>query len=296
MSLSDNDDGPVRPNRILPFPKYLSLHAMHLTSSRYLLLLFVAAWSTGCVAPSRNDGVLNHTQSPVNGGPSNSVYLIRHGWHTGLAIKRTEISAADWPESEVFHDANFIEVGWGDEAYYRARYMNPFVLANAAFLPSRSAIHVAGIRQPPEVFFEHSQIIEIKITPKQMRKLCRFIHDSYACDESGSPRYLAPALYGSGGIYRANGCYYIPKTCNVWTATALAAAECPVAVPLCTIAPPLMLQSKMFGVEIQKKSTILPVIYPFVNFESPSEDDLIARADTGNRITATVPQSELSSR
>ena len=211
----------------------------------------------------------DHSETPPVEVRSNSIYLIRHGWHTAVAVKRCEISTADWPESMVFQDANIIEVGWGDEAYYRARFMNPLVMAKAAFLPSRSAIHVVGIREPLEVFFKDSQIIEIKITTEQMRKLCRFIHDSYARDQNGVPRQLCAAHYGTGGIYRANGRYYLPKTCNVWTARALAAAECPVAVASCTFADPLVLQSKRFGKEIQKRSTFLPVIYPFLNFEPP---------------------------
>ena len=102
-----------------------------------------------------------------------------------------------------------------------------------------------------------------------MRLLCRFIHESYHCDKQGNPQFLAPALYGSGGIYSSEGCYYIPKTCNIWTAKALAAAECPIVVPVCTIAGPLVLQARSFGDEIQKGANFLPVIYPFVNFDRP---------------------------
>jgi uncharacterized protein (TIGR02117 family) len=257
------------PSRILPFPKSLPFSGAPVTSGQHFLVLLVATWMTGCVAPSGTGRALDHSVAPSAEVRSNSIYLIRHGWHTGLAVNRSEISTADWPESMVFQDAKFIEVGWGDEAYYRARFMNPLVMAKAAFLPSRSAIHVVGIREPLQGFFAESQIIEIKVTPRQMRKLCRFIHDSYACDENAAPRQLCAAHYGSGGIYRANGRYYIPNTCNIWTARALAAAECPVAVPLCTTAEPLVVQSKRFGTEVQKRSTMLPVIYPFFNFEPP---------------------------
>jgi hypothetical protein len=166
-------------------------------------------------------------------------------------------------------NANFIEIGWGDEGYLCSRFLNPLVLLKAGCLPSRSAIHVAGFREPPEVFFAESQIIEMNVAPHKMRELCRFIHESYARDEDKCPIYLGTPFYGVGGIYRANGRYYLPNTCNVWTAKALAAAEIPVTVPLCTFAQPLVCQSKSFGHEVQKGSTVLPVIYPFCNFDRP---------------------------
>jgi hypothetical protein len=98
---------------------------------------------------------------------------------------------------------------------------------------------------------------------------CQFIRDDYQRDANGAPQYLGPALYGTGGIYESRGYYFLPNTCYVWTAKALAAADCPVAVPLCTVAQPLVLQSRMFRQEVQKGSTLLPVIYPFVNFDRP---------------------------
>jgi uncharacterized protein (TIGR02117 family) len=198
-----------------------------------------------------------------------TIYLVRHGWHTSLVIKRCEISTADWPESVAIPNANFIEVGWGDEDYLCSRFLNPLVLVKAGCLPSRGAIHVAGFQESPKVFFDESQIIEIKVTPQEMRKLCRFIHHSYARDQNGCPIHLRASLYGCGGIYRANGYYFVPNTCNIWTAKALVAAERPVAVALCTFAQPLVCQSKSFGREVQQRSTVLPVLYPFLNFHSP---------------------------
>ena len=156
-----------------------------MTSSRYLLVLLISTWAIGCVAPSRTGQLVSESHLQANPARTGTIYLIRHGWHTGLALKRAEIPASAWPESQLLEDANFIEVGWGDEAYLRSSFMNPFVMLNAAFLPSRSAIHVAGIRHSPENFFAHSQIVKIPVTDQQMHSLCRFIHDSYARDDTG---------------------------------------------------------------------------------------------------------------
>lgn len=228
-------------------------------------LLFLAA--TGCASlPSAFSG------SAVQDEPcqmAGSIFLIRHGWHTGLAMRTCDIFPDEWPEATLFHDAEYVEIGWGDESFYRSRFMWPWVVANAAFLPSRSAVHVAGIHEPLERFFPDSQIFEIPVTADQLRALCRFLHHSYAHDEQGTPHYLGPALYGYGGFYRSPGYYFIPNTCNVWTARALAAAKCPIAVSLCTTAQGVVLQTRGFGQEVQKRSHVLPVIYPFINFERP---------------------------
>ena len=234
-----------------------------------LLALLPTLWLCGCAAPSQARHASDCVELSCDQACANTIYLIRHGWHTSLAIKRCEISTADWPESMAIQNANFIEVGWGDEGYLCSRFLNPLVMVNAGCLPSRSAIHLAGFRAPPQVFFEESQIIEIKVTPDKMRKLCCFIHESYARADNKCPIYLGPSLYGTGGIYRANGHYYLPNTCNIWTAKALAAADIPVAVPLCTFAQPLVCQAKAQGREVQNGSTVLPVIYPFFNFNRP---------------------------
>lgn len=226
-------------------------------------LLGCAVPSRAVVAPVADSRRLPDSQC------QHTIYLVRHGWHTGLALRTSEISTVDWPESMVFEDEDFIEVGWGDQAYLAARFPHPLILINAAFLPSRSAIHVAGIRGPVGKFFADSQIVAIRISSRQMRQLCRFIHESYRCDANGNPRLRSAALYGSGGIYSASGYYYVPNTCNVWTAKALSAADCPVVVPLCTFASPLVFQTKSFGDEVQPGSNLLPVIYPFVNFDRP---------------------------
>lgn len=255
------------------FPLVAKVIAGTQMTSRYRsiswLLLIPAVWLCGCASSGRVWHRPDAVKLPCDQICTRKIYLIRHGWHTSLAVKRCEIFVGDWPESTAIQDGNFIEVGWGDEDYLCSRFLNPLVMVKAGCLPSRSAIHVAGFHQPPEVFFENSQIIEIDVPAEKMRKLCRYIQQCYARDRHGCPIKLGPSIYGVGGIYRANGHYYLPKTCNIWTANALAAADIPLVVPLCTFAQPLVCQSKSFGREVNKRSTVLPVMYPFFNFDRP---------------------------
>ena len=110
------------------------------------------------------------------------------------------------------------------------------------------------------------------MSSQQVGQLCRFISNDYARDENGGPQYLGPALYGTGGIYQSKSYYFLPNTCNVWAARGLAAADYPVVVPICAVAQPLVMQSKTFGQEIHNGSSIVPVMYPFVNFNRPAVD------------------------
>ena len=233
-------------------------------------VLLLASLSTGCatiraISPSPKTADCDSPEC------SKSIYVIRHGWHTGIAIKRSDISFCQWPEIQSLCDCEFVEVGWGDEGYLRSRFPNPVVMANAAVLPSRSAIHVVGLPCSPEKYFSESQVVKIPVSSSQMTKLCQHLHECYASDDGDRPQKVARPKYGhgNGGVYRANGYYFLPNTCNVWTARALRAADCPVIVPLCVLSRPTMIQTKCIGTEINQGSDILPVLYPFVNFKRP---------------------------
>ena len=76
---------------------------------------------------------------------------------------------------------------------------------------------MAAFNCPPEIFFQDSQIIEIKMSAERVGRLCRFVHHDLARDDAGGLRRLGPAIYGRGGIYQSKGYYFLPNTCNVWT-------------------------------------------------------------------------------
>ncbi|MDA1014143.1 MAG: DUF2459 domain-containing protein [Planctomycetota bacterium] len=186
--------------------------------------------------------------------PQSNIFVVGHGWHTGIVIPADLISREDWPESAAFPTAKFVEVGWGDEGFYRAKAISLGVTARAMFMPSPSVLHVVGLDRDVLEAFPASDLIEVPITTEQLARLCQAIHAMYERNEDGLPIALGPGLYGDSHFYRAQGSYFYPKTCNVWTAKTLRSAGFPINLVMSTTAGGVLRQARGFGVSRQASS------------------------------------------
>lgn len=183
-----------------------------------------------------------------------TVYVVGHGWHTGIVLPVGEISPEIWPEVSEYrkHDLDFVEFGWGDEGFYRATKITPSLVAKAALVPTPSVMHVAGFPGRVMSFYTASDVIEVQLDDDQFDEMCRFISDSFERDSSGNSESLGPGLYGASQFYRARGKYYVPKTCNIWTAKALRAAGQPIWYTTSLTAESVLRQSRAFGEDLQQ--------------------------------------------
>ncbi|MBD3673940.1 MAG: DUF2459 domain-containing protein [Planctomycetaceae bacterium] len=181
-----------------------------------------------------------------------TVFLVGHGWHTGLVLPVNNIDRGNFPEAKDFQEADFIEVGWGDEGFYRATKMTPTIITKAAFWPTPSVMHVAGFRGPVRNFFPYSDIHEVKLSVEEFDALCRFISNSFEHDDQGNAIDLGEGLYGQSRFYRAKGEYYMPKTCNIWTAKALREAGLPITVQTAITAENVLGQSRKWNRVLQE--------------------------------------------
>jgi uncharacterized protein (TIGR02117 family) len=175
------------------------------------------------------------------------VYLVNHGWHVGIAVERQEVSPANWPESAEFSGFRYLEVGWGDAAYYPAARGAIGLALKAAFSSKGSVLHVAAFDAPLPEFFGGSEVIEVPLSLRGLEDLARFIHATYARDASGRPVVVSPGLYGHGAFYRATGQYRLRDNSNNWTARALAAAGCPIDAAEAITAGSVMHGARRFG-------------------------------------------------
>jgi uncharacterized protein (TIGR02117 family) len=205
-------------------------------------------WETRAQSPPVENETKNRLES------NRTIYVVGHGCHTGLILPCADISRAEWPESEDFFDAKFVEVGWGDEGFYRANGITPQLVAKAAFWPTPSVMHVVGIRRPVEDFFVASDIVELEVSAEGFERLCRFIHEGYQLDANGEPEALGPGLYGDSFFYRSGERYYFPKTCNSWTARALASAGVRIVPQLSMTTGAVLRQVRPQGRTINKSS------------------------------------------
>ncbi len=213
------------------------------TADRRLKLagVLLALSAAGCATP------INNLYPPQTGEPTRSVYVIGHGLHTAIAVKRADIPETLWPESAHFAGSAYLEVGWGDAVFYPDPAPNLWEICKAAFWPTPSVLHVAGLPLPPEQFFEAGPIIEVQLSQPGLRRLCRFIADTFERDRDGQPIPLGPGQYGDSRFYRARGKFYLPNTCNTWVAKALRAAGCPITVPYTSTAGNVLYQTRRFG-------------------------------------------------
>ena len=149
------------------------------------------------------------------------VFVVPQGGHTGIAVRRADIPAGLVPERRDFPAADYLEFGWGDREFYMADAPTSGVSFRAAFVPTPSAVHVAGVRGDLAAGFPGAEIVEIRVSRPALEGLLRHVHASFAREGDA-----APSL--GRGFYPGRESFHLFRTCNVWTAGALRAAGLPV--------------------------------------------------------------------
>ena len=156
------------------------------------------------------------------------VYIAHDAWHAAIVIKTVDISAAVLPELRDFPSAEQLEFSWGDRDYFPAPDPGIGLALKAAFWSSGSILHVVGSSGSLENVYPGAEIIEIGLSEDNLHRLTKFISDSFARSSPNAPAEAGPGLSPNGRFYPANGRFSILRTCNTWTAEALAAAGLPV--------------------------------------------------------------------
>jgi uncharacterized protein (TIGR02117 family) len=180
------------------------------------------ALATGCLGPVAS------LYPPAPDAPREPVWVVDHGWHAGLVVARSSIPRGLLPEQEDFPAAHYLEVGWGDADFYRARDPGVALAIRAAFVSKASVVHVVGLPTRPQELFADRDVVEITLSRPGFEALARFVDDTF--EREGYPRaaMLGSGLYGSSAFYPARGRYHLLNTCNTWIARALRAAGVPI--------------------------------------------------------------------
>lgn len=181
-----------------------------------------------------------------------TIYVVGHGWHTGLVLKTADVASEIWPEILDFEDSDFVEIGWGDEGFYRAKQITPKLVLRAAFWPTPSVLHIVGFRGSVQEFYQVSDIVAVEISERDFEQLCRYTSNTFERDGDGLSKRLGPGIYGDSYFYRAREKYYVPKTCNVWTARALRAAGLPIIPGIALTAENVLRQTGRSGRVLQR--------------------------------------------
>jgi uncharacterized protein (TIGR02117 family) len=194
-----------------------------------------------------------HLFPPAAGAPAVEVAIVDHGYHAGLIVRMADLSRLATEEGVPalaavharFGAYPWLEVGWGDGAFYRlapqlSDVTVEMALAALAGSHDASVLHVVGLETGPAESFPSSDVQTLRLSADGFRALGQRLAATFALDGSGQPEVLGPGLYGPSLFFRAEGRYSLLETCNHWVARLVAAAGLKVSPVPATLSGGLM--------------------------------------------------------
>jgi uncharacterized protein (TIGR02117 family) len=188
------------------------------------------------------------------GDPAVSVFVVSHGYHAGIVLPRAVLADAASRRgyaslvavSTRFAAYPFLEMGWGDEGFYRSvptiASLSVAMAARALFMPGNpSVMHVVGLSYPPRGAFPAADIIALDLSADGFERMLSRIDATFAPADGGPVEDAGAGLYGPSRFYRARGTFNVFHVCNHWLADVLDAAGVPTAPVLATLPPGLFL-------------------------------------------------------
>jgi uncharacterized protein (TIGR02117 family) len=180
---------------------------------------------------------------PAPGAPSIEVFVVNHGYHAGIIVPRAALAEAASRRGLAalgylavrFADFDRLEIGWGDERFYRevptVQSLTVALALRALFRPGNaSVLHVVGVGADPRATFGNSDLVRIDLSEAGFARLADRLDASFARGEGGGPPLeLGRGLYGTSLFFRANGTFHLFNVCNHWLAGLLDAAGVPTA-------------------------------------------------------------------
>jgi uncharacterized protein (TIGR02117 family) len=191
---------------------------------------------------------------PKAGQRTVTIYLVDHGYHAGIVLPRAAVaefaSGRGYPAlvnvSERFAAYPWLELGWGDEGFYRhvptVGSLSVGLALRAFFMPGNpSVLHVVGVQPDPAQVFGASALIPIELSLNGFDRLLGRLEATFAAKQPGLIEDLGPGLYGPSRFFRAVGTFHLFRVCNHWVADLLNAAGLPTSPILATAPPGLLL-------------------------------------------------------
>jgi uncharacterized protein (TIGR02117 family) len=164
-------------------------------------------------------------------GEAEAVLLLSHGYHSGVVLPRARLAEIAATENlpalaaliERFAGHDWLEIGWGDENFYRnvARLELATVhhALRALFVPGNTAVlHVVGFSVSPEVAFPRGDFLRVMLPAGGLTQMARGIDATATRAADGDLVDLGAGLYGPSRFFRAGGTFSIMQVCNHWVA------------------------------------------------------------------------------
>jgi len=181
------------------------------------------------------------------------IVVVSNGYHTGVALPRAAVaefaSGRGYPAliavSQRFAAFDWLEIGWGDEGFYRhvptaSDLTLPLALRALFGRGNPTVLHVAGLGDDPVHAFPAADLVRVPLSRTGFDQLLARL-DATFVPVSGAFPDLGRGLYGSSLFYRATGTFNILRDCNHWVDELLGAAGLPTAPVLAIFSHGLLL-------------------------------------------------------
>lgn len=215
---------------------------------RRILLLVMAGWllllATRCHLPRQ-------TVSPTPDSTS-AIYVVQHGWHAGIAVRRSDVPDHRWPTLEDLPDARYLEIGWGEAKYYPGMTRGVWGMMRAGLWPTGSVVHAVPVPDSVSGSFPRNRIVRVPVGPTELDALAAYVAASFAGDGDDSIRPVAVGLYVGSHFYPSSLTYHAFNNCNHWAAGALEAAGCDTAPRWTFTVGQVMRQARDCGTLVQE--------------------------------------------
>jgi uncharacterized protein (TIGR02117 family) len=182
-----------------------------------------------------------------------NIYVAGHGLHTGLVVHTDDVPAGLWPARDDFPKSRFLEVGWGDRAYYTHPDPGLWLALRALLWPTDSAVHAVGVPKTVEGEFPGSELVELRVSEAGFARLLTFVAASHARDAQGYAIVLGPGQREHSSFYASERRFHLFETCNTWVARALHAAGLPISPKGVILAEAVMRQVRRFATGSQAR-------------------------------------------
>jgi len=157
---------------------------------------------------------------------SSTIYVIRHGWHAGIAVRTEHLPPDALPPMPGGAEARYLELGWGERNYYPNPDPGVWTFARAGLWPTASVVHVVPVRNAIPVRFSQQPIVQLRIGGADLRRLAAYLRASLTVDASGQVVPVAPGYHPKSQFVASPLRYHVFQNCNHWAAEALEAAGC----------------------------------------------------------------------
>jgi uncharacterized protein (TIGR02117 family) len=177
-----------------------------------------------------------------------SIFVLGHGYHTGLAVHAREVPETAWPARRDFPDADYLELGWGDREYYPREHPGVWLALRALLTPTSSTLRVVPVAGPLTRYFRDSEVIELQVSPTGFERIVEFVRQTHELDAAGRAIPVRSELQDGSRFYASPRSFHAFENCNVWVARALEAAGLSVDPESSITAGMLLRQVRRLGV------------------------------------------------